>query len=139
MRFARVEDGAIVESGNRLPSGSRLPNGAWMTPYMREWSAQQMAAVGWFDVVQSDKPEGYADSALDLVAGVPTMVWVSRSATVEELASLAADAARVSRAAAVTDAVVALGPIAAQGGANADLASVAASLLAVIASLTDSV
>jgi hypothetical protein len=139
MRFARVEDGAIVESGNRLPSGSRLPNGAWLTPFNREWSAEQMAAVGWFDVVQVGKPEGYADSSVVLVEGVPSVVWVSRDANRGELAELAArveaEAAVLAKEAVKVEAVQGLALVAA--GDNKAMAALAASMIALIGVLGD--
>tara|TARA_R110002110_G_scaffold27001_1_gene98782 strand:- start:19 stop:441 length:423 start_codon:yes stop_codon:yes gene_type:complete len=136
MRFARIEDGSIVEMTDRLPNGARLPSGAWMVPYKREWSAAQMVSVGWFDVVRAIKPEGYSDSSVELVGGTPVEMWVSRAATEGELAMEARIAATAARKAAVADAVVVLEPIAAlQGAANANMASVAVSLLAVIDSL----
>mgnify|MGYP003643862819 CR=1 FL=1 len=134
MRFARVEDGVVVESVNRLPNGSRLPGGAWLVPLNREWSAEQMAAVGWFDVVQVGKPEGYADSSVVLVGGVPSVVWVSRAATLGELDELAA---RVEAEAAVLakEAVQGLALVAA--GDNKAMAALAASMIALIGVLGD--
>ena len=139
MRFARVEDGAIVESVGRLPNGSRLPGGAWLMPLNREWSAEQMAAVGWFEVVQSGKPAGYADSSVVLVEGAPSVVWVSRDANAGELeveaAESAAAAAAEARATVKAEAVAGLTLVA--DGEHAPMAALASSIISLIGVLDD--
>jgi hypothetical protein len=82
--YAIVEDGAIVRTGS-LPKAWRNHTG------LQYATDEQLAAIGILPVVEVAQPADTAthtfERSIELVAGVPTVVWTARAWTAEELAA----------------------------------------------------
>jgi hypothetical protein len=87
--YAIVVDDAIFAVGNR-PKAWRNHTG------LQYATDEQLAAIGILPVVEVERPADTAthtaERSVELVAGVPTVVWTSRAWTPEELAVRTADA-----------------------------------------------
>jgi hypothetical protein len=96
MKYAIVVDDTIVSVGLR-PKAYRNHTG------LQYATDEQLAALGILPVVDVERPADTAthttERSIELVAGVPTVVWTPRPWTVEELA----DRARAVNTAALTD------------------------------------
>ena len=85
----------------RAPRGSerRTDTGAWLSPPDGAWSDAEAAACGFARLVDVAKPvdtdTATHDRTVQLVAGVPTVVWVQRAKTAEEVAAATAGTVRV--------------------------------------------
>lgn len=104
--FAHVVNGKIRRVGSMPPSARRLDSNDWVLG-LGSASAKTLAACGWFDVVESVKPDDTDthtfDRSVEMVGGVPTVVWVERPWTTAELSAIADRANR----SAIDDAITA--------------------------------
>jgi hypothetical protein len=96
MTFAQVTNDTITTIG-RLPSAARrLDNGNWVLG-LPDASVELQEACGWFPLVTVDRPADTEtttfDRTVELVAGLPTVVWTERPKTQAELDAAAAAAA----------------------------------------------
>lgn len=88
MSHALVIDGTIVAVG-RLPEAARTTtDGRWVK--VREGTVAEQMECGWFAVVEADQPADTASTTharnVELVQGVPTVVWTERPKTEGEMA-----------------------------------------------------
>jgi hypothetical protein len=88
--YALVIDNSIQATTGRLPSGAkRLDTGQWITPYQGQWTQAEHEACGWYGVTDTqqpaDTPTHTHDRSVELVAGVPTVVWTQRPKTQTEI------------------------------------------------------
>jgi len=135
MSYAKIINGSIDEVKSKLPNGDReLIGGAWVMPYRAEWSSDQLAACGWFEISQTVKPEGPAVRSIELLEGVPTVVWTERELTAGEVEQAAKREAKREAKQAAKAAGVGLGRIA---NGTGDLAELAAAVLAITVALED--
>lgn len=88
MSFALVTDDTIQRIGPAPKSARRLDNGAWVLG-LRDASAELQQACGWYEITDTAQPADTDttthDRSVDLVAGVPTVVWTERDKTADEL------------------------------------------------------
>lgn len=89
MTFARIANGAIAETTGRLPaSARRVDTGEWVLGFP-DADTKVQEACGWFDVDDVAGPvvdaTTVADRSVELVEGVPTVVWTERPKTQAEL------------------------------------------------------
>lgn len=114
--FAYVVDGVIERTGDVPPSARRLDNGDWVLGLARA-SVDKLAAVGWHEIVDVDRPDDTStvthDRSVELVDGVPTVVWTARDFTPGELSALQSKSNRYAVDAAIIAAVAELDRIAA--------------------------
>lgn len=110
--FALIENSTIIDIRGSLPRAARNAQGAWVCPPDGEWATAQHEACGWFEVVDTPRPEDTLTSTfggeVQLVDGAPVFVWTQRDKTDEELAAEAAHAAAEQKAvedAAILDAI----------------------------------
>jgi hypothetical protein len=94
--YAIIVDGAIVKVGSR-PRAYRNHTG------LQYATDEQLAAIGILPVVDVERPADTAthttERSVELVAGVPTVVWTPRPWTADELAART----RTANTAALTD------------------------------------
>lgn len=88
MSYALVIDDTIQKVGALPKSARRLDNQAWVMGLPDADTATQQA-TGWFEVVDTTRPDDTAttthDRSIELVGGVPTVVWTERDKTEDEL------------------------------------------------------
>lgn len=90
--FARVVGAAVIDITSRLPTAARrLSDGAWLCPPDGQWTTPQAESCGWHAVVDTPRPDDTPttthDRTIDLVGGVPTVVWTERALTAQEVAA----------------------------------------------------
>lgn len=89
--YALVTAGQIRSVGGLPAAAPRLDTGQWVMPPQREWTDAQAAACGYLPVVDAARPADNDttthDRGVELVAGVPTVVWTARAWTTEEQAA----------------------------------------------------
>lgn len=89
--YALVTHGQIQSVGSLPRAARRLDAGQWVMPLDRQWTDEQAAACGYLPVVDAARPADTAtdtyERSVDLVAGVPTVVWTPRPWSTEELAA----------------------------------------------------
>ena len=101
MSFARVINDNITNLANRLPgTAQRLDNDGWVLALDTADTATQ-EACGWFEVDDTavrptDTATTTSNRTVELVGGVPTVVWVARNKSDGELAGEAVAAAEKS-------------------------------------------
>ena len=101
MSFAKVIDNNITKLANRLPgTAQRLDNDGWVLALDTADTATQ-EACGWFQVDDTavrptDTATTTSNRTVELVGGVPTVVWVGRNKSDGELAGEAVAAAEKS-------------------------------------------
>jgi hypothetical protein len=92
MTYALVINGTI-EAVGRLPRGGDA-DGQWIEPL----TADNAHLCGWHQVVDTDRPDDTGVETwvrtIDVVDGTPTVVWVSRAWTDDELAARTAETNR---------------------------------------------
>ena len=99
MSYAQVINTTITAVQGRPPvAARRLDTRQWVLG-LRDADPAVQEACGWFQVTDTTRPadtvtERY-ERSVDLVAGVPTVVWSAVAKTVEEQAAEAAEAAAV--------------------------------------------
>lgn len=108
--YALILNNQIIQSVGNLPTAAkRLDTGQWVLPHAGQWTDAQAAACGYLPVVPADRPADTAthtsDRSVELVAGVPTVVWTSRPWTAEEAAARTADTNRTAIEQAVANAL----------------------------------
>jgi hypothetical protein len=88
MSYALVDDGTIEAEGALPQSARRLDTGQWVMG-LRTAPVELREATGWFEVVDVARPADTEtdtyDRTLELVGGVPTVVWVQRPKTQAEI------------------------------------------------------
>ena len=89
--WALVVKNAIVEVVQHLPTAATsLATGAWVVPENGVWTASKLKEVGYVSVVESERPADTetqtTDNVIRLTNGVPSMSWIVRDKTSEELA-----------------------------------------------------
>jgi hypothetical protein len=95
--FALVVDGQIANTRGEVPdTARRLDTGEWVLG-LREYADQATReACGWYQVTDTVRPADTAThttvQSVELVAGVPTVVWTPRAFTADELAGFARQA-----------------------------------------------
>jgi hypothetical protein len=91
MSYALVIDGIIQTEGGLPRSARRLDTGAWVLGLREYGTPDVIAACGYVEVVATPRPADTDtvtyDRTLELVDGVPTVVWVQRAYTDGETAS----------------------------------------------------
>jgi hypothetical protein len=97
--YAHVTDNTITATSGRLPNGARrLDTGAWVIGLV-DADEPTRQATGWAEVIATARPDDTDtvthDRSVELVDGVPTVVWTQRPFTVDELAARAEAAAFV--------------------------------------------
>lgn len=98
MTYALVIDNTISDERGRPPvSARRLDTGEWVLDLPNaHWSRQR--ATGWWQVTDTARPADTATATYDrtvtLVDGTPTVTWVERPWTADELAARTAQANR---------------------------------------------
>lgn len=102
MSYALVDNGTIDAEQGALPdSARRLDTDEWVMG-LPDAPVDLQHATGWYEVVDTPRPPETAtdttDRTLSLVGGVPTVTWVQRPKTAEEIA---ADEARANHSAIV--------------------------------------
>jgi hypothetical protein len=111
--YAIVVDDAIFQVGSRPKAWRNHPG----LPYATD---EQLAALGILPVVNTEQPANTAthttERSVDLVAGVPTVVWTSRPWTADELATRTRDANDLTMRAEVDQALDGLRQIANSSG-----------------------
>lgn len=88
--YALVTDDTIQSIG-RLPNAARrLDTGEWVMG-LDTAPPELVQATGWYEVVDTARPDDTTTTthnrSIELVAGVPTVVWTERAKTADELAS----------------------------------------------------
>jgi hypothetical protein len=88
MSYALVIDGTIEAEGPLPSSARRLDTGAWVMG-LATAPVELQQATGWYEVTDTPRPADTAtdtfDRTLELVGTTPTVVWVQRPKTAEEL------------------------------------------------------
>ena len=88
--YAFVTDDTIQSLGRLPASARRLDTGDWVMG-LATAPVELVAATGWLPVIDTPRPDDTAttthDRSVELVAGVPTVVWTQRDKTPEELAA----------------------------------------------------
>lgn len=109
--YVNVTDDPLIEVNRVPPSARRIDSGEWVLG-LRDASADVQQATGWYQVVEVARP---ADTATDtfqrtveLVNGVPTVVWTQRPWTTEELAARTAFANQATLTTQVADNIATL-------------------------------
>ncbi len=93
-----VVSNAIVNGseGNIPEAARRLDNNNWVLGLRTYATVAQQQACGWYlvvDVVKpADTPTHTYDRTLTLPAGIPTVTWVQRAKSAQEIANATADA-----------------------------------------------
>lgn len=89
MTYAHIDNNQITQTG--YPPRILFDGERWWD--LREVTDEQLAARGWYPIVQTPHPEpietGTYDSYIELVDGQPTVVWVYRDWRSDELAQQA--------------------------------------------------
>jgi len=140
MTYAQVTNGNITAEAGATPTAARrLDTGQWVLA-LREASVAIQQACGWFAVTDAARPADTDtvthDRSLELVAGVPTVVWTQRDWTPDEVVQRADDADRTAKAASVAQAVTWLRARADEGEA---LTVTSTNAVAVLGALVDNV
>lgn len=96
--FALVVDGDVVAVADTLPNAARVAGSrAWVRDLVHA-STEVRASCGWHTVTATPRPPSTAatthDRTVELVDGVPTVVWVERQWTSGELADSNGDTIR---------------------------------------------
>jgi hypothetical protein len=93
MSYALVIDGTIEAEGALPASARRLDNDAWVMG-LATAPVELQQATGWYEVTDTPRPADTAtdtfDRTLELVGTTPTVVWVQRPKTAEEVAAATA-------------------------------------------------
>ena len=89
MTYALVTNSTIQAVQGRPPtSARRLDSGNWVLG-LRTAPAALQQACGWWEITDTPRPDDTAttthDRTVELVAGVPTVVWTERDKTQAEL------------------------------------------------------
>lgn len=88
MSYVLVTDDTIQSIGGLPRSARRLDNDAWVMG-LANASTEAQQACGWYEVADTDRPDDTAtttfDRSIELVEGVPTVVWTERDKTADEL------------------------------------------------------
>ena len=88
MTYALVTDDTIQQIGGLPKSARRLDNDAWVMG-LANASTEAQQACGWYAVTDTARPGDTDtttfDRSIELVAGVPTVVWTERDKTEAEL------------------------------------------------------
>ena len=88
MSYVLVTDDTIQSIGGLPRSARRLDNDAWVMG-LANASTEAQQACGWYEVADTDRPDDTAtttfDRSIELVEGVPTVVWTERDKTDDEL------------------------------------------------------
>lgn len=88
MSYALVTDDTIQRTGQLPRSARRLDNDAWVMG-LANASTEAQQACGWYEVTDTAKPDDTDttthDRSIELVGGVPTVVWTERDKTEDEL------------------------------------------------------
>lgn len=94
--FAHITDGTVDQERPALPDIWRGPDRDWD---LRDADDATMHAAGWWQVVDTARPADTAtatsDRSVQLVDGIPTVVWTVRDWTSEELTTQAEQDARL--------------------------------------------
>jgi hypothetical protein len=106
--YAQIIDNAIGQTGGLPDSARRVDSGAWVLG-LADADQATREACGWFEVDDTARPDDTAttthDQLIELVAGVPTVVWTERAKTAEELNPPVSDSEKLATLlAALTDA-----------------------------------
>jgi hypothetical protein len=98
MSYALVTDDAIQNVGPLPQSARRLDTGQWVLG-LRDADTEKQQATGWHEIAPIDQPADTEttthDRSIELVAGVPTVVWTERDKTDEETNPPPTDAERI--------------------------------------------
>ena len=86
MQYAKIENGTIAATGRPRGGDRRLDTGQWVTPYGNQWSADDLEACGWSEVVETARPDGHVLRSVELLDGVPTVVWSEVVLSAEDVA-----------------------------------------------------
>lgn len=87
--YAFIQNNVIQSVSGLLPlSARRLDTGEWVLG-LSDAPAEMQQACGYYEVVETAEPAPsnasmVVESTVDLVNGVPTMVWSERAMTIEE-------------------------------------------------------
>ena len=85
---ASVIDGQIVATGSLPAAARRLDTGQWVLN-LADAPVEIREACGWYDVVDVERPPDTDtttfDRTVEIVDGVPTVVWTERAKTDDEL------------------------------------------------------
>ena len=130
--YALIDNNTVTRTWGNLPREAmrRQDTGEWVMNLEYADTAQR-AACGLYEVIDAPQPvdpDGVAERSIDVIGGVPTVVWTVRPYTADELAAAAADADRQQKAANVT---------AAPAGLRAGVGTPAERLAALEATLAD--
>lgn len=71
-KYVKIVDGGIVEVGRPKAGERRLDTGEWLTPLNGVWSPDDLAATGWVEVVQLEKPD-YDVNSQSIRRGIPVV------------------------------------------------------------------
>ena len=86
--YCLVQNDTIVEGPGGLPDVWNDGARDWD---LRPMDAAQLAELGWFEVIETERPPNTDlttwDSTVEVVDGIPTVVWAERPWTSEELAA----------------------------------------------------
>lgn len=86
MQYAKIENGTIAATGRPRGGDRRLDTGQWVTPYNDHWAESELEACGWSEVVETAKPDGRVLRSVELLDGVPTVVWSEVVLSAEDVA-----------------------------------------------------
>mgnify|MGYP000691666206 CR=1 FL=1 len=91
MSYALVTDGILTAVRNPGRTETKLSDGRPLSPPDTGWSDELAALCGFVPIVEVTRPADTStkttDRTVTLVAGVPTVVWVQRDKSADELAS----------------------------------------------------
>lgn len=89
MTYALIVNGTIQTIGGLPAAARRIDSGEWVCPVGGAWTAPQIAACGYVQVVGVARPADTDattyDYSVTLVAGVPTETWTARPKTQSEI------------------------------------------------------
>lgn len=110
---AQIIDGTIVGLDGVPASARRLDTGEWVLG-LRDANAATQQACGWYAITDTPRPDDTDtttfDQTIELVDGVPTVVWAERTAVPPAPDPIVALQAQVAAQQAVIDALLGVEP-----------------------------
>lgn len=88
MTYAYIQNDTIISVGGLPQAARRQDTGEWVLG-LRDAPVDSQQACGYYEVADTPRPDDTAttthDRSIELVAGVPTVVWTERAKSAEEL------------------------------------------------------